>query len=60
MTPWVEYVHTDDNLADLPSRGDFLLLRMLGGSGAFRPAVFPPVRSLTGPLLPLLAVAVLP
>ena len=60
VTPWVEYVHTDDNLADLPSRGDFLLLRMLGGSGAFRPAVVPPVRSLTGPLLPLLAVAVLP
>ena len=38
---------------------DFLLLRMLGGSGAYRPAVVPPVRSLTGPLLPLLAAAVL-
>ena len=37
----------------------FMLLRMLGGSGAYRPAVVPPVRSLTGPLLPLLAAAVL-
>ena len=54
LTPWLEYVHTDDNIADLPSRGDFALLRTLGGSGAFRAAVVPPVRSFTGPLLPLL------
>ena len=54
-TPWIEYVHTDDNIADLPSRGDFALLRVLGGDGAFRPAVVPPVGSFTGPLGPLLA-----
>ena len=57
VTPWVEYVHTDDNLADDPSRGEFSLLLVLGGSGSYRAAVVPPVRSLTGPLLPLLAAA---
>ena len=52
---WYEYVASKANIADLPSRGDFALLRVLGGDGAFRPAVVPPVGSFIGPLGPLLA-----
>ena len=55
VTPWIEYVQSEDNLADLPSRGDFALLQTLGGDGAFRAAVLPTLGSLVGPLLPLLA-----
>jgi len=55
VTPWIEYVQSEDNLADLPSRGEFALLRALGGDGAFRAAVLPTLGSLVGPLLPLLA-----
>ena len=54
VTPWLEYVGTDDNIADLPSRGEWRLLLTLGGSGSFRAAVVPPVSSFVGPLLPLL------
>ena len=55
VTSWVEYVHTHDNIADLPSRGEFELLRSLAGSGGFREAVVPPLRSFVGPIEPLLA-----
>ena len=30
VTPWLEYVHTDDSMADLPSRGEYGLLQTLG------------------------------
>ena len=55
VTPWLEYVHTDDNIADLPSRGDFGLLELLGGEGSFRTADVLVSSSFTGPLRPLLA-----
>ena len=55
VTPWVEYVQSSDNIADLPSRGEFELLRTLGGPCAFRAAIVPTLGSLTGPLMPLLA-----
>lgn len=55
VTPWIEYVHTDDNLADLPSRGELGLLWTLGGASSYRDAVVPPLASFVGPLLPLLA-----
>ena len=55
VTPWLEYVHTDDNIADLPSRGDFDLLELLGGEGSFRTADVLVSSSFTGPLRPLLA-----
>ena len=51
--PWIEYVGTDDNIADLPSRGEFELLRWLGGPNSYRPAVFPPRSAFTGLLQPL-------
>ena len=54
VTPWVEYVQSSDNIADLPSRGEFELLRTLGGPCAFRAAIVPTLGSLTGPLMPLL------
>ena len=60
VTPWLEYVGTDDNIADLPSRGEWRLLLTLGGSGSFRAAVVPPVSSFVGPLLPLLGRRVAP
>ena len=50
----------DDNIADLPSRGEWRLLLTLGGSGSFRAAVVPPVSSFVGPLLPLLGRRVAP
>ena len=51
VTPWLEYVDTDDNIADLPSRGDYELLQLLSGSSSsFRAAVVPPLTSFTGPL----------
>jgi hypothetical protein len=53
VTPWLEYVHTDDNIADLPSRGEWGVLQTLGGSGSFRVAVIPPLSSFVGPLAPL-------
>ena len=53
VTPWLEYVGTDDNIADLPSRGEYGLLQTLGGSGSFRVAVIPPLSSFVGPLAPL-------
>ena len=53
VTPWLEYVGTDDNIADLPSRGEYGLLQMLGGSGSFRVAVIPSLSSFVGPLAPL-------
>ena len=28
--PWVGFVYSEDNIADLPSRGEFALLRSLG------------------------------
>ena len=55
VTPWLEYVQSDDNIADLPSRGEFELLRALGGDKAFRPAVVPTFGSMVGPLVPLLS-----
>ena len=55
VTPWVEYVHTDDNIADLPSRGEFSLLQTLGGEGSIRAAVIPSLSSFVGPLAPLLS-----
>ena len=54
VTPWIEYVQSDDNIADLPSRGEFALLRALGGDDAFRPAIVPTFGSMVGPLAPLL------
>ena len=54
VTPWIEYVQSDDNIADLPSRGEFELLRALGGDEAFRPAIVPTFGSMVGPLAPLL------
>ena len=53
VTPWLEYVHTDDNIADLPSRGEWGVLQTLGGSGSFRAAVIPSLSSFVGPLAPL-------
>ena len=53
ITPWLEYVGTEDNIADLPSRGEFGLLYTLGGPDSFRPAVLPPGPSFTGLLAPL-------
>ena len=58
VTPWLEYVHTDDNIADLPSRGEYGMLQTLGGSGSFRVAVIPPLSSFVGPLAPLLGTRV--
>ena len=55
VAPWVEYVHTDDNIADLPSRDEFSLLQTLGGEGSFRAAVIPPLSPFVGPLAPLLS-----
>ena len=55
ITPWIEYVQSEDNIADLPSRGEFELLRILGGDRAFRAAVVPSLGTLVGPLMPLLA-----
>ena len=55
VTPWIEYVQSDDNIADLPSRGEFALLRALGGDEAFRPAIVPTFGSMVGPLVPLLS-----
>ena len=60
VTPWIEYVQSEDNIADLPSRGDFALLRTLGGEDSFRPAVLPTLGTMVGPLAPLLARAPLP
>ena len=51
--PWIEYVGTDDNIADLPSRGEFELLRWLGGPNSYRSAVFPPRSAFTALLQPL-------
>ena len=56
VTPWLEYVHTDDNITDLPSRGEWGVLLTLGGSGSFRVAVIPPLSSFVGPLAPLFGV----
>ena len=53
ITPWLEYVGTEDNIADLPSRGEFGLLYTLGGPDSFRPAVLPPESSFVGLLAPL-------
>ena len=53
VTPWLEYVGTEDNIADLPSRGEFGLLYTLGGPDSFRSAVLPPASSFTGLLEPL-------
>mgnify|MGYP006965232378 FL=1 len=53
ITPWLEYVGTEDNIADLPSRGEFGLLYTLGGPDSFRPAVLPPGSSFVGLLAPL-------
>ena len=53
ITPWLEYVGTEDNIADLPSRGEFGLLYTLGGPDSFRPAALPPGPSFTGLLAPL-------
>ena len=53
VTPWMEYVWTEDNIADLPSRGDFGVLFTLGGADSFREAVLPPRSSFTGLLTPL-------
>ena len=53
VTPWLEYVHTDDNITDLPSRGEWGVLLTLGGSGSFRAAVIPSLSSFVGPLAPL-------
>ena len=53
ITPWLEYVGTDDNIADLPSRGEFGLLWTLGGSGSYRTTVLPSLSSFVGPLAPL-------
>ena len=55
ITPWIEYVQSEDNIADLPSRGEFELLRILGGDRAFRAAGVPSLGTLVGPLMPLLA-----
>ena len=55
VTPWIEYVQSEDNIADLPSRGDFALLRTLGGEDSFRTAVLPTLGTMVGPLAPLLA-----
>ena len=55
VTPWIEYVRSDDNIADLPARGEFALLRALGGDSSFRPAIVPTLGSMVGPLVPLLA-----
>ena len=52
-SPAADSVH--DNIADLPSRGEFALLQTLGGAGGFRPAVVPSLGSMVGPLMPLLA-----
>ena len=53
ITPWLEYVGTEDNIADLPSRGEFGLLYTLGGPISFRPAVLLLGSSFTGLLEPL-------
>ena len=53
VTPWLEYVHTDDNITDLPSRGEWGVLLTLGGSGSFRVEVIPPLSLFVGPLAPL-------
>ena len=34
VTPWLEYVHTDDNIADLPSRGEWGVLQTHSGVAA--------------------------
>ena len=52
---WTLRTGTDDNIADLPSRGDFDLVRILGGDVAFKEAVVPPLSSLVGPLASLVA-----
>ena len=46
-------MHTDDDIADLPSRGVFSLLQTLGGEGSIRAAVIPSLSSFVGPLAPL-------
>eukprot|EP00310_Coccolithus_braarudii_P011596 CAMPEP_0183379174 /NCGR_PEP_ID=MMETSP0164_2-20130417/125291_1 /TAXON_ID=221442 /ORGANISM="Coccolithus pelagicus ssp braarudi, Strain PLY182g" /LENGTH=806 /DNA_ID=CAMNT_0025556753 /DNA_START=1 /DNA_END=2424 /DNA_ORIENTATION=+ len=40
--PWVSFVYSEDNIADLPSRGDFALLMSLGAER--RRMVFPTLR----------------
>ena len=37
--PWIGFVYSGDNIADLPSRADFQLVRRLGAQ--FRVAVIP-------------------
>ena len=52
---YMGYVASKANIADLPSRGEFALLRALGGDEAFRPAIVPTFGSMVGPLAPLLS-----
>ena len=37
--PWFGFVYSEDNIADLPSRGDFRLMWQLGA--LYRPCVLP-------------------
>lgn len=53
VTPWLEYVGTEDNIADLPSRGEFGVLYTIGGPDSYRRAILPPGSSFTGLLEPL-------
>ena len=41
VTPWMEYVSTEDNIADLPSWGEFGVLYTLGGADSYRKAILP-------------------
>ena len=40
--PWFGFVYSEDNISDLPSRGDFTLMESLGAE--FRTMVFPQLR----------------
>ena len=40
--PWFGFVYSEDNISDLPSRGDFTLMESLGAE--FRAMVFPQLR----------------
>ena len=53
VTPWMEYVSTEDNIADLPSWGEFGVLYTLGGADSYPKAILPPSSSITGMLEPL-------
>jgi len=41
---WFSFVYSEDNIADLPSRGDFRMLRSMGGT--WRDCVLPTLASL--------------